>query len=70
VTAGGNSANLHFGIQNDSYIVFIGPLDDDLRFFLNEVEQIVHDSYFKVRSFALETLAKEIWRSWYHGWSV
>jgi len=44
--------------------VFIGPLDDDtLRSFLDEVERIVHDPYYKVRqaaSFALGALAKEI----------
>ena len=64
VTAGGNGANFHFGVQNHSSRVFIGPLDDDtLRSFLDEVERIVHDPYFKVRqaaSFALGALAKEI----------
>jgi hypothetical protein len=64
VTAGGNGTKFHFGVQNDSSGIFIGPLDDDtLRSFLDEVERIVHDPYFKVRqaaSFALGALAKEI----------
>jgi len=42
----------------------IGPLDDGtLKSFLDEVERVVHDPYFKVRqaaSFALGALAKEI----------
>lgn len=44
--------------------LFIGPLDEDtLKSFLDEVERVVHDPYFKVRqaaSFALGALAKQI----------
>lgn len=62
VTAGGKRCQPpFFRVQND---VFIGPLDNDtLRSFLDEVQRVVHDPYFKVRqaaSFALGALAKEI----------
>lgn len=62
VTAGGNI--LSKIVVDSLFSLAPGPLDDDtLKSFLDEVERVVHDPYFKVRqaaSFALGALAKEI----------